>query len=97
MVTVTVCCMSTFVNQYVQFAECTPVILCLRMQNCVRCEFFNCSYCLVYRLGGETLDVTVVQVSAGMYTISGTVHKSNLGGNKFTRILADYLAGEFRQ
>ncbi|XP_021923589.1 heat shock 70 kDa protein 14-like isoform X2 [Zootermopsis nevadensis] len=53
-------------------------------------------HCLVYRLGGETLDVTVVQVSAGMYTISGTVHKSNLGGNTFTRILADYLAGEFR-
>jgi len=57
----------------------------------------RCSQCLVYRLGGETLDVTVVQVNAGMYTISGTVHKSNLGGNKFTRILADYLAGEFRQ
>jgi molecular chaperone DnaK (HSP70) len=53
-------------------------------------------HCLVYRLGGETLDVTVVQVNAGMYTISGTVHKSNLGGNKLTRILADYLAGEFR-
>lgn len=51
----------------------------------------------MYRLGGETLDVTVVQVNAGMYTISGTVHKSNLGGNKFTRILADYLASEFRQ
>jgi molecular chaperone DnaK (HSP70) len=51
----------------------------------------------VYRLGGETLDVTVVQVNAGMYTISGTVHKSNLGGNKFTGMLADYLAGEFRQ
>lgn len=51
----------------------------------------------MYRLGGETLDVTVVQVNAGMYTISGTVHRSNLGGNKFTRILADYLAGEFRQ
>jgi len=60
-------------------------------------EECHCSQCLVYRLGGETLDVTVVQVNAGMYTITGTVHKSNLGGNMFTRILADYLAGEFRQ
>jgi molecular chaperone DnaK (HSP70) len=65
--------------------------------NVTICEWFGCSHCLVYRLGGETLDVTVVQVSAGMYTISGTVHKSNLGGSKFTRILADYLASEFRQ
>jgi molecular chaperone DnaK (HSP70) len=60
-------------------------------------EQFGCSFCLVYRLGGETLDVTVVQVNAGMYTISGTMHKSNLGGSKFTRILADYFASEFRQ
>lgn len=68
-----------------------------RQCNVVVYEKFCCSYCLVYRLGGETLDVTVVQVNAGMYTISGTVHKSNLGGNKFTGMLADYLAGEFRQ
>ncbi|XP_069703029.1 heat shock 70 kDa protein 14-like [Periplaneta americana] len=53
-------------------------------------------HCLVYRLGGETLDVTVVLVNAGMYTVLGTIHKSNLGGNRFTRILADYLAGEFQ-
>ncbi|KAJ9577007.1 hypothetical protein L9F63_006444 [Diploptera punctata] len=52
--------------------------------------------CLVYRLGGESLDVTVIQVSSGMFTVCGSVHKSNLGGNKFTNILADYLAGEFR-
>ncbi|PSN38263.1 Heat shock 70 kDa protein 14 [Blattella germanica] len=54
-------------------------------------------YCLVYRLGGETLDVSVLQVCAGMYTITSSIHKSNLGGSKFTNILADYLAGEFRQ
>jgi molecular chaperone DnaK (HSP70) len=67
------------------------------LYNVVLYEQFGCSCCLVYRLGGETLDVTVVQVNAGMYTICGTMHRSNLGGNMFTRILADYLASEFRQ
>ncbi|XP_067009057.2 heat shock 70 kDa protein 14-B [Anabrus simplex] len=55
------------------------------------------SLCLVYRLGGISLDVTVLRVRGGMYSVCSTVHKAALGGDKFTKILAEYLAGEFRQ
>ncbi|KAJ8877843.1 hypothetical protein PR048_022302 [Dryococelus australis] len=53
------------------------------------------SMCLVYRVGGTSLDVSVVQVNSGMYTALGTLHKPRLGGDNFTKLLADYLAAEF--
>nr|CAD7589729.1 unnamed protein product [Timema genevievae] len=54
-------------------------------------------FCLVYRLGGVSLDVTIMQVNSGMYTVCSALHVSHLGGDRFTKILADFLAGEFRQ
>ncbi|XP_049783429.1 heat shock 70 kDa protein 14-like [Schistocerca cancellata] len=53
--------------------------------------------CLVYRLGGATMDVTVVLCCAGMYTVKGHVYKANFGGDKFTEILANFLAEIFHQ
>ncbi|XP_047103791.1 heat shock 70 kDa protein 14-like [Schistocerca piceifrons] len=53
--------------------------------------------CLVYRLGGATMDVTVVLCCAGMYTVKGHVYKANFGGDKFTEILANFLAEVFHQ
>ncbi|XP_015592828.1 heat shock 70 kDa protein 14 [Cephus cinctus] len=51
---------------------------------------------LVYRIGGVTSEVTLIRVAGGTYTVLSTRYYSKLGGNKLTRILAEYLAGEFR-
>lgn len=53
--------------------------------------------CLIYHLGGATLDVTIVFCCAGMYTVKGHVYKGNFGGDKFTEILANFLAQIFHQ
>lgn len=63
------------------------------MQNAEQCK----EYCLIYRLGGGTLDVTLILSAGGMYSIIGSVHKYNIGGNAFTKILAEFLASEFKQ
>lgn len=50
---------------------------------------------LVYRLGGISCDATVVQLDNGLYKILSTVHNPKLGGNFFSKLLADYIAKEF--
>lgn len=52
-------------------------------------------YALVYRIGGVSSDITLVKVVNGVYQIVSTSYYHDLGGNKLTKILAEYLAGEF--
>ena len=52
---------------------------------------------LVYRLGGTTLDVTVLAVSGGMYRVVATEHDTTLGGLKFDELLSQHLAAEFQR
>ncbi|KAJ7383631.1 Heat shock 70 kDa protein 14 [Desmophyllum pertusum] len=52
---------------------------------------------LVYRLGGTTLDVTIVAVNGGMYRIVATENDTTLGGVKFDELLAQHLAAEFQR
>ena len=40
----------------------------------------------MYRLGGTTLDVTVLAVSGGMYRVVATEHDTTLGGIKFDEL-----------
>jgi len=52
---------------------------------------------LVYRLGGSTCDVSVVNVSGGLYTILKHARESGIGGQNITNRLSDYIAKEFYQ
>ncbi|XP_048511782.1 heat shock 70 kDa protein 14 isoform X2 [Athalia rosae] len=52
-------------------------------------------YTLVYRIGGLSSDITLIQIVGGIYQVISTSYYPNLGGNKLTRILSEYLAGEF--
>lgn len=52
---------------------------------------------LVYRLGGTTLDVTVLAVNGGMYRVVSTEHDTTLGGIKFDELLSQHLAAEFQR
>ena len=60
----------------------------------LRCTFRTV---LVYRLGGTTLDVTIVAVNGGMYRIVATENDTTLGGVKFDELLAQHLAAEFQR
>ena len=50
---------------------------------------------LVYRLGGTSLDVSVVSVSNGMYQILATQHVDTIGGRHFTDLLVKHFMSEF--
>lgn len=51
----------------------------------------------MYRLGGATLDVTVLAVNGGMYRVVATEHDTTLGGVRFDELLAQHLAAEFQR
>ena len=53
------------------------------------------SNALVFRLGGDSSDASVVRIQNGLYRILGTANSENLAGSKFTNVLADHLAQEF--
>lgn len=52
---------------------------------------------LVFRLGGVSAEVSVVNVHNGMYRISTSVTDSALGGDLFTDELMKYLITEFKR
>ena len=56
----------------------------------------ECCTCLIFRCGGTSLSVSVARITSGFVTILGTVNK-RVGGEDFTKCLADFLAGEFRR
>uniref|UniRef100_A0A672H5N5 Heat shock 70 kDa protein 14 n=1 Tax=Salarias fasciatus TaxID=181472 RepID=A0A672H5N5_SALFA len=57
----------------------------------------RCSHVLVYKLGGTSLSVTVLQVSGGMYRVLSTHTDHSIGGESFTQALAQHLASEFKR
>ncbi|KAJ2952973.1 hypothetical protein O0L34_g7349 [Tuta absoluta] len=52
---------------------------------------------LVYRLGGSTCDVSIVNVSGGFMSVKKNIFRTDLGGQCLTKDLADYIAQEFKQ
>lgn len=50
---------------------------------------------LVFRMGGISTDVSVVQVQNGLYRVLSSQNSSSLAGFKFTNCLTDYLGSEF--
>ncbi|XP_048409643.1 heat shock 70 kDa protein 14 [Stegostoma tigrinum] len=55
------------------------------------------SNALVYKLGGSSLSVTIVEVNSGMYRVLASHTDDSIGGECFTKALALYLASEFQR
>ncbi|KAM9310900.1 heat shock 70 kDa protein 14 [Gastrophryne carolinensis] len=52
---------------------------------------------LVYKLGGTSLSVTMIEVNSGIYRVLATKTYDDIGGVCFTEALAQYLAAEFQR
>ncbi|XP_068163495.1 heat shock 70 kDa protein 14 isoform X4 [Antennarius striatus] len=52
---------------------------------------------LVYKLGGTSLSVTVLQVNGGIFRVLHTHTDHSIGGESFTQALAQHLAAEFKR
>lgn len=52
---------------------------------------------MVFDLGSDSLDVTVMSVRSGMFTILSTTHDPEIGGASFDELLANHFANEFKR
>uniref|UniRef100_A0AAQ4NRD5 Heat shock 70 kDa protein 14 n=1 Tax=Gasterosteus aculeatus aculeatus TaxID=481459 RepID=A0AAQ4NRD5_GASAC len=52
---------------------------------------------LVYKLGGTSLSVTVLQVNGGVFRVLNTHTDHSTGGESFTQALAQHLNAEFKR
>nr|XP_020653423.1 heat shock 70 kDa protein 14 isoform X1 [Pogona vitticeps] len=52
---------------------------------------------LVYKLGGTSLSITVMEVNSGLYRVVSTNTDDSIGGTCFTEALAQHLASEFQR
>lgn len=55
------------------------------------------SHVLVYKLGGASLNVTVMQVNGGIFRVLNSHTDHSIGGESFTEALAQHLATEFKR
>lgn len=55
------------------------------------------SHVLVYKLGGASLSVTVLQVNGGLFQVLNSHTDLSMGGESFTDALAHFLATEFER
>lgn len=51
----------------------------------------------VYDLGGGTFDVSILEISGGVFEVKATNGDTHLGGEDFDNILLDYLVSEFKK
>ncbi|XP_060048191.1 heat shock 70 kDa protein 14 isoform X2 [Erinaceus europaeus] len=52
---------------------------------------------LVFKLGGTSLSISIIEVNSGIYRVLSTNTDDNIGGIHFTETLAQYLASEFQR
>ncbi|KAM4828503.1 heat shock 70 kDa protein 14 isoform 1-T1 [Thomomys bottae] len=52
---------------------------------------------LVFKLGGTSLSLSIMEVNSGMFRVLSTNTDDNIGGAHFTETLAQYLASEFQR
>jgi len=57
----------------------------------------NCSYILVYRLGGISCDATVLYVNSGLVSIVASEHTKAIGGYKLIETLKVHLIEEVKR
>lgn len=51
----------------------------------------------VFDLGGGTFDISILEVSDGVFEVRSTNGDTHLGGDDFDELLIDYLAAEFKR
>ncbi|KAK0167607.1 hypothetical protein PV327_004981 [Microctonus hyperodae] len=56
----------------------------------------NTELVLIYRIGGVTSDITLVNVVNGVFNVLATRYYDDLGGHQLTDLLTTYLGEEFR-
>lgn len=52
---------------------------------------------LVFDLGGGTFDVSILEVSEGLFEVKSTAGDTHLGGDDFDRKVVEWLANEFQK
>ncbi len=52
---------------------------------------------LVYQLGGNSVEVSLVTLNNGLYRILDSRHLKNVGGDKFTDLIVEILVDEFKR
>ncbi|XP_066135348.1 heat shock 70 kDa protein 14 [Saccopteryx bilineata] len=52
---------------------------------------------LVFKLGGTSLSISVMEINSGLYRVLSTNTDANIGGIHFTETLAQHLASEFQR
>ncbi|KAI8503510.1 Heat shock 70 kDa protein 14 [Branchiostoma belcheri] len=55
------------------------------------------SVVLVYRVGGSSIDGTVLAVNGGMYSVLSSVRRDHLGGDQLNSVIVDYFVQEFQR
>lgn len=56
---------------------------------------YDCSNVLVYKLGGTSLDLAVINVIGGMYHLRTSYRDTTVGGHIVDDLLIDHFAVEF--
>lgn len=51
----------------------------------------------VYDLGGGTFDISILEISSGVFNVKATGGDTHLGGEDFDNLIVDLLANEFKQ
>ncbi|MDR3565946.1 MAG: molecular chaperone DnaK [Negativicutes bacterium] len=52
---------------------------------------------LVFDLGGGTFDVSILEVSDGVFEVKSTNGDTHLGGDDFDKVIVDWLASEYKK
>lgn len=50
----------------------------------------------VYDLGGGTFDISILEISNGVFEVKATNGDTSLGGEDFDHLLQDFLIKEFK-
>ncbi len=51
----------------------------------------------VYDLGGGTFDISILEISEGVFEVKSTNGDTHLGGDNFDQVIIDYIASEFKK
>ena len=51
----------------------------------------------VYDLGGGTFDISILEISEGVFEVKSTNGDTHLGGDNFDQVIIDYIADEFKK
>jgi molecular chaperone DnaK len=56
----------------------------------------NCGIVAVYDLGGGTFDISILELSDGVFQVKSTSGDTHLGGDDFDRLIMDWVCDEFQ-